>query len=183
LALTYPLQWVVLILLACCGQAIAVDIRGRVVNVSDGDTLTLIDMAGRTFKVRLSGIDAPELGQPHGHESWQALNSMVSGKKVLLGLVRSDRYGRVLGKVLLDGRDINLQLIHGGYAWYYRKYAEEQSVEDRRNYRFAEIIARKQGRALWGRVNPIPPWDWRRTHDDTAAAVLVRKQRYRAGGW
>ncbi len=63
---------------------------------------------------------------------------------------------------MLDGYDVNLQLVREGLAWWYRKYAEEQSREDRRLYEEAEGEARARRVGLWGDRAPVAPWDWRR---------------------
>jgi endonuclease YncB( thermonuclease family) len=72
------------------------------------------------------------------------------------------RYGRVLGKVLLDGEDMNLEQIRAGLAWHYKKYQGEQTVSDRVAYSDAEMEARRYERGLWGDPDPVPPWDYRK---------------------
>jgi len=81
---------------------------------------------------------------------------------VVVDWVKRDRYGRIVGKVLLDSQDMNLRQIEGGLAWHYKKYAGEQSDVDRRLYADAETDARNAGQGLWREPSPIPPWEWRR---------------------
>ena len=75
---------------------------------------------------------------------------------------KRDKYKRIVGKVLLAGKDINLERIRDGLAWHYKYYQNEQTTKDRELYSEAELVARKSKRGLWRDPNPIPPWDWRR---------------------
>jgi endonuclease YncB( thermonuclease family) len=100
----------------------ATALTGKVVKIADGDTLTLL--VGKTqIKVRLEGIDTPERGQPFGHKAGQALAKKVFGKVVQVDDLGKDRYGRTLGVVRLGTRNVNLELVQEGWAWWYRKYA------------------------------------------------------------
>lgn len=136
-------------------------LHGRVVSVADGDTLTILDASNQQFKIRLKGIDAPEKRQPFGQVSKQHLASMVFGKPVAVEWFKRDRYQRTLGKVLLDGRDVNQEQIKSGMAWHYKKYAKEQPLEDRQSYSDAETEARQRMIGLWQEANPVPPWEFR----------------------
>jgi endonuclease YncB( thermonuclease family) len=82
-----------------------------------------------------------------------------------------DRYGRVLGKVLLDGEDVNLEQIRAGLAWHYKKYQGEQTVADRVAYSDAEMDARRHERGLWGDPSPVPPWDYRKAQREQKKAM------------
>jgi endonuclease YncB( thermonuclease family) len=77
-------------------------------------------------------------------------------------IIVSDRYKRILGKVLLDEEDMNLEQIKAGLAWHYKKYQKEQSPTDRKLYSKAEIKARVAERGLWHDPAPAPPWDYRK---------------------
>ena len=147
------------------------DITGRVVAVTDGDTIKVLDASNTEHKVRLTGIDAPERGQPFGTASRDHLASMVAGKEVFVESDKNDRYGRVLGKVWVQPSDCpscgktldaNHAQILAGMAWWYQYYAKEQSPEDRGRYESAEDEARKRGWGLWADPNPINPYDWRK---------------------
>lgn len=144
--------------LTCC----AGEITGRVVQVADGDTITVLDSSKTQHKVRLAGIDAPERNQAFGQRSRESLADMVAGKAVIVETTKRDRYGRSVGKVLLDGEDINLAQIRRGMAWFYRHYQEEQSADDQFRYDAAETEARQVRRGLWSDRSPVPPWDFRR---------------------
>ena len=148
------------------------DISGRVVSVTDGDTIKVLDSTNTEHKVRLTGIDAPERGQPYGTASRDHLASMVAGKEVKVESTKSDRYGRVLGKVWVQPADCptcgktlntNHAQVLAGMAWWYRYYAKEQSAEDRGRYESAEDEAKARKWGLWADPNPINPYDWRKS--------------------
>ncbi len=154
---------VVLLLGLLLGSAIADTISGRVVGVADGDTLTVLDASRQQHKIRLDGIDAPEKAQPFGQRSKQSLSDLAYNRNVQVQTHKRDRYGRVVGKVLLDGTDLNLIQINRGMAWHYKAYAREQTPEDRASYASAEDVARDEKRGLWRDKEPTPPWDWRKS--------------------
>lgn len=137
-------------------------IEGRVVGVSDGDTVTVLDAGRRQHKIRLLGVDAPEKDQDFGERSKQSLSDMVFGKDVRVEYEKKDRYGRTLGKVLVGGRSANLEQVRAGLAWFYRHYAEDVPEVDRAALDRAEREARQSKRGLWSQPNPTPPWDFRR---------------------
>jgi endonuclease YncB( thermonuclease family) len=145
------------------GSAFAETISGRVVGVADGDTLTVLDASKQQHKIRLDGIDAPEKAQPFGDRSKQSLSDLAFNRDVQVQTHKRDRYGRVVGKVLHDGADLNLIQINRGMAWHYKAYAGEQTPEDRMRYAAAEEIARREKRGLWRDKEPTPPWDWRKS--------------------
>lgn len=144
------------------GSALADTITGRVVGVADGDTLTVLDSSKKQHKIRLDGIDAPEKAQPFGQRSKQSLSDLAYNRNVQVETHKRDRYGRVVGKVLLDGTDLNLVQINRGLAWHYKVYAHEQTREDRARYAAAEEVARSERRGLWRDAEPTPPWEWRK---------------------
>lgn len=143
---------------------LAAEIQGRVIRVADGDTVTILDADKVQHKIRLAGIDAPEKAQAFGQRSKQSLTDLVAGKEVTVITHKEDRYGRSVGKVLREGRDVNLLQIERGLAWFYRQYQNEQTQEDRARYVEAEEQAREQRLGLWRDKEPVPPWDWRRAH-------------------
>lgn len=109
----------------------AATLTGRVVGVSDGDTITVIDNTNTQFKIRLAGIDAPEKKQAFGQVSKKALSDLVFGKQVNVEYDKQDRYGRTIGKVLVNGTDANLEQVKQGLAWFYRKYQGDMVLDDR----------------------------------------------------
>ncbi len=138
--------------------------QGRVVAIADGDTITVLDAGNSQHRVRLQGIDAPERGQAFGTVSRQNLANLIFNRQVTVEYDKLDRYGRIVGKVLVDGRDICLEQIRAGLAWHYKQYENEQSPEDRRLYAEAEREARAARRELWRDESPTPPWDFRRSN-------------------
>lgn len=136
-------------------------LTGRVVGIADGDTLTVLDSANQQHKIRLAGIDAPEKGQPFGNRSKQNLSDLVFDKKVIVESNKQDRYGRTVGKVLINGVDANLEQVQAGLAWWYRDYAKEQLPADRGLYEKAEQLAKAQQAGLWRDASPVAPWDFR----------------------
>ncbi len=163
-------KYIAVLLLTFSGSAFA-DINGKVVAVTDGDTIKVLDSNNVQYKVRLTGIDAPEKSQPFGNASRNYLASMVAGKNVRIESSKTDRYGRVLGKVWVQPSDCpscgktlnaNHAQILSGMAWWYRYYAKDQSPEDRGRYESAENEAKKRKLGLWSESNAIPPWAWRK---------------------
>ena len=164
-----PLPLLVLLLIAPAVQAET--FIARVVGVADGDSITVLDANLEQHKVRLQGIDAPEQAQPFGQRSKQNLSRLVFDKDVRVEWSKRDRYGRKIGKVWVQPVDCRTcamtldaghQQITVGLAWWYRKYAGEQSPEDRGAYEFSEQEARAKGVGLWSHPDPVPPWEWRR---------------------
>lgn len=132
-------------------------ITGKVVNVSDGDTVTLLLNNSTTIKVRLSEIDAPEKNQPWGQKSKEALTLLVATRSVSVRVNGKDRYGRTLGTLLIGEENINKLMVKHGNAWAYTKYVVDQEYFDLQAY------AKKQRVGLWS-LNPdqiTPPWEWR----------------------
>jgi endonuclease YncB( thermonuclease family) len=137
-------------------------LSGRVVRLADGDTITVLDANNTQHRIRLQGIDAPESRQDFGTQSKKSLSGMVFGKDVVVVYEKTDQYGRLIGKILLDGRDVNLEQIRAGMAWHYKDYEREQSAEDREIYARAEDEARSARRGLWRDPNPVEPSEFRR---------------------
>jgi endonuclease YncB( thermonuclease family) len=134
----------------------AESLAGKVVGVTDGDTITVL-VERHPIKVRLAEIDTPERGQPWANRAKQALSEKVFGQVVELQVVDTDRYGRTVAKVYRDGRDINREMVREGHAWVYRKYLRDPSLlEDEQN-------AREARAGVWGlpEAHRVPPWVWR----------------------
>lgn len=137
-------------------------LTGRVVGIADGDTLTLLDATNNQHKIRLAGIDSPEKGQPFGQVCKQSLSDLAYDHLVAVKLTKLDRYGRVIGKVLMNGQDLNLEQIRRGCGWHYKQYQKEQIFDDRLSYNAAEESAKKGKVGLWSDHEPVPPWEWRK---------------------
>ena len=150
-----------ILLLLTVPLAQAETLSGRVVRVTDGDTIVVLDASKVQHKIRLTGIDAPERGQAFGTKSKEHLSDLVAGKSVVVDYSKYDRYQRILGKVLLNGEDVNLEQVKAGLAWHYKKYQGEQSPSDRVKYSDAELEARRHKLGLWHDPSPVPPWEYR----------------------
>ncbi len=137
-------------------------LSGRVVAIADGDTITILDSANTQHRIRLAGIDAPETHQTFGEQSRLSLSGMIFDKDVGVSYQKIDQYGRIVGKILLDGKDINLEQVKAGMAWHYKFYEDEQTPEDRELYAKAEAEARAARRGLWQDPNPSEPYQFRR---------------------
>ena len=127
-------------------------LSSKVVSIHDGDTITVLQDK-RQIKVRLFGIDAPELKQPYGKKSKQFLANLIAGEVVEVDENGKDRYKRTIGTIYLNGADINAQMVENGYAWAYRKFSKKYTAQ--------ESKAKKQGLGLWRDKEPTPPWVFR----------------------
>jgi len=135
------------------------DLSGKVVKVMDGDTLSLLDTNNTQYKIRLFGIDTPEWDQPHGNTSKRALAKLVDRRQVGVVKVATDTFGRTVGTVYLEERNINLAMVEAGHAWWFARYAPYE-----RHLAAAEEQARRQRIGLWAAAEPMPPWTWRQRH-------------------
>lgn len=132
---------------------------GQVVSVTDGDTIKVLDPAGRQVKVRLYGIDTPEKKQAFGQAATKHTANMIAGKVVEIEEVGKDRYGRIVGIVLIGGKNVNQELVRDGYAWVYKQYCKKPECQE---WQALEQVAKASRLGLWHDPAPMPPWDWRR---------------------
>ena len=130
-------------------------LTGKVVSVTDGDTIKILTKYKKLYKIRLNGIDAPEKSQAFGKSSKANLSKLVAGRIVDVRYKKKDRYGRILGTIYANGHDMNLKQIEDGYAWVYRRYCK------RADYYKAEKYARNKRLGLWYDKYPMPPWEYR----------------------
>ena len=151
----------------------ATTIRGRVIGVADGDTITVLDASDEQHRIRLKGIDAPESGQAFGKVSKWHLSELVYDKDVSVLSTKVDRYGRHVGKVLAGSSDAGLEQIRAGYAWVYTEYANELTAADRNAYQNAEREARRTRNGLWADASPKPPWQFRRGERSAASPPRI----------
>jgi endonuclease YncB( thermonuclease family) len=133
------------------------EIRGKVVSIADGDTITVLDDKKIQHKIRLEGIDAPEKKQAFGEKSKTALSEKVFQKDVVVRWEKKDKYGGVLGAVYLDKRYINLEMVQDGLAWHYKQFSKAKELAE------AEVKAREAEVGLWADEKPVPPWEFRAT--------------------
>lgn len=134
-------------------------VRGRVIRVSDGDTITILTRGRQQHKIRFYGIDAPELHQPYGQQSKEALERFVADRDVSVEELYADDYGRIVGLVNVDGVNVNAQMVKTGNAWVYTFFCKKRFC---REWAASELAARRGRSGLWRWKNPVPPWDWRR---------------------
>lgn len=141
-------------------------IRGMVKTVYDGDTLLVAVRSQGRLTVRLYGIDAPETakpdrpGQAYGEMAKRVLMYKLLGKAVVVEVREQDQYGRAVGIVRQNNRDINAEMVAEGMAWAYRQYLEGPYASE---YLRLEETARRHRLGLWRQANPQPPWEYRRT--------------------
>lgn len=147
----------VAVLLLLAAHATASELTGTVVGVHDGDTIT-VKSDGRTRRIRLACIDAPELGQSFGSRAKQRLSDLVMRRTVRVDVVDEDDYGRLVGRVLTDDGDANLAMVRAGFAWHYRYHCPRDAALAE-----AEKDARAERRGLWVENDPVPPYRWRRS--------------------
>ena len=160
------MRLIALVFLLCIlSTAHAETLAGRVVGVHDGDTVTLLDDQKHQTKVRLAEIDTPESKQPYGSRSKQALSDLVFGKAVQVEVRDIDRYGRTVGRVSVNGIDVNAALVASGAAWVYRQYSRDPELLR------LEAEARAAQRGLWAlpEAQRTPPWEWRRAQREGKA--------------
>lgn len=134
----------------------------KVVGVSDGDIITVLASNHARIRVRLTGIDAPDRNQDFGMRARKNLADKVFGKTVELHIRGKDNLKQTLGLVLLDDKDINESMVEDGYAWFYRKYADQIPKDESTRYDEAETAAKSKKLGLWAAQNPVAPWDFRK---------------------
>ncbi len=133
-------------------------VNGRAVAIADGDSLEISTADRRRVGVRLLGIDAPESGQAFGGQAREALRREIQGRPIVIRVVETDQYGRLVGDLYHDGTWINEAMVAQGWAWHYARYSDHPDLAR------AERAARAERRGLWRDPRPTPPWIWRRQH-------------------
>ncbi|EPJ6123321.1 TPA: thermonuclease family protein [Citrobacter koseri] len=133
----------------------AAQIQGKVIRVLDGDTIEVLQEQ-QSVRVRLLNIDAPEKKQPFGRWSTNQLKSLLAGQPVTVSYTQTDRYGRVLGRVVTaNGTEANRYMVQSGAAWVYERYNTDNSLPA------LQRVAQEQKHGLWAESHPVPPWEWR----------------------
>jgi len=145
----------VLITLVIILPAILFAWDGKVVSVTDGDTIKVLK-DGKQVKIRLASIDCPEKGQPYGNAAKKFTADLVAGKVVKIWPTDTDRYGRTVAFVFVGDTDVNKELLKAGLAWHYKKYSRDPELA------MLEFEARSKKVGLWKEPDPVPPWKWRR---------------------
>ena len=131
---------------------------GKVISIADGDTITVL-RDKEQVRIRLYGIDTPELGQAFGTKAKQLTSGMVFGEVVEVEPIDTDRYGRTVALVSVFKRLVNEELVNAGYAWVYTRYCTQPLCE---RWKLLESEAREAKRGLWSDPHAIPPWEFRR---------------------
>jgi endonuclease YncB( thermonuclease family) len=131
---------------------------GTVVGIADGDSVAVLDGARRQHQVRIAAVDAPERGAPFSRAARDALAAQVQRRQVEVRPVSTDRFGRTVAQVFVDGQDVGLALIEAGLAWHFRRHALPDP-EQRSRYDAAEAAAQRARRGLWSQSDPQPPWE------------------------
>jgi micrococcal nuclease len=126
------------------------------IEIIDGDTIAYVENNKRT-RVRLYGIDAPELHQPYGLEAKHKLKLLLR-KKVTLHVITTDRYRREIGVLYVNKTCINTQMLLEGYAWYYPEASPKSTI-----YQYHEQYARDRKMGMWSsELQLVEPWLYRK---------------------
>lgn len=128
---------------------------GTITRVIDGDTFWFACKYG-SFKVRMAGIDAPELKQKFGKES-KAFLARFTNKRAVIKTIQTDKYGRYVAFLFIDNVCINLLCVRYGYAWDYGYFNTDSS------YALAQKLAQKENKGLWAFAH-VEPWNYRKNN-------------------
>jgi micrococcal nuclease len=127
----------------------------KVIGITDGDSITILTDQKQQIKVRLEGIDCPELHQDFGTRAKQVTSDLCFGKTVRVEQTGIDKYRRMLANVFVGDVSVNKELIRKGMAWHYKQSNHDSELAEMENQ------ARRAKVGLWAQENPVPPWDWR----------------------
>lgn len=141
--------------IAAAPPATIEEFSGKVVALSDGDTITVLKDR-KQIKVRLEGIDAPEKSQAFGNKSKEALADLIGRKEVAIHATGTDKYGRTLARVIFDGQDVSEIMVGRGMAWHYKEYSDDETLAE------LEDRAKASKLGLWAETNALPPWEFRK---------------------
>lgn len=144
-----------LLLLTICNLQ-AETLQGKVIHITDGDTLTMLTQLNKKVKIRLEGIDAPEKAQPFGNKAKQSLANLTFQKQVSVQTMNTDKYGHTAGIVMSNNVNVNAKQVRLGMAWVYPK-----SINHKKLLKL-ETNAKQAKRGLWASDRPIEPWLWRK---------------------
>jgi endonuclease YncB( thermonuclease family) len=149
------MKYLIYVLLLVCCTADAT-LSGRVVKVTDGDTITILTAGNKQEKIRLIDIDAPEKGQDYCNRSQEYLASMVAGKTVTVEYKGRDRYRRILGTVYVEGKNVNEEMVRAGLAW-------EYYLTKNRKIKALQEEAQRKRLNIWSMPNPVSPREYRQS--------------------
>lgn len=132
-------------------------LKGKIIRVSDGDTVVVLDSNNTQHRVRLDGIDCPEKGQPFGTKATNFVKELTSQSEyVVVEWEKKDRYGRILGVLYVGDINVNEKLLENGLAWHYKHFNKDQKLAD------LEQQAKDKKLNIWSEKNPIEPYQWRK---------------------
>jgi endonuclease YncB( thermonuclease family) len=134
------------------------DLTGQVINIAEGDNMTVV-IDKQWVRVRLAGIEAPEINQPFGKRSRQSLSDLCFWQQVVVTPKGKDQYGRMLAKVRCGDVDAGTEQVKRGMAWIYDQYVKDPSLKP------IQKEARAAKRGLWADPYARPPWEWREMWD------------------
>lgn len=134
-------------------------ITGKVIRVADGDTLTILNAENKQIKIRLYGIDAPEKAQDFGNKSREKLAILVAGKDIAVTVLDIDRYGRSVGRINIEGREVAEEMLKAGMVWVYTSYCE---IPECKQWKQLETQAKTAKIGLWSNPTAQEPWLWRK---------------------
>jgi endonuclease YncB( thermonuclease family) len=137
----------------------AASLSGKVIEVNDGDVLTVLNM-NRSVKVRLLGVDAPELNQAFGNTAKEHLRALVFDKFVTVEYWGLGDHNTLVGKVFVEGRDVGAQMIRDGVAWFDRNNKGPLNNNDCEVYQQSQQAAQNERRGLWESEGAVPPWQF-----------------------
>ena len=156
-------EFIFIMITSLSGIALSSTLDGKIIKIIDGDTVYFQANNDDAYKkLRLVGIDAPEMKQPFGLQSRQCLANLINNKLVQIISFGKDRYKRTLAKILIENIDINLAMIKSGCAWFYRRYKNTLDTDDQVMYDQAEIFAIDNKKGLFSNQEAEAPWDWRK---------------------
>jgi micrococcal nuclease len=137
---------------------------GVVTHVADGDTLD-VTIGQRVERIRLDGIDAPESGQPFGTRARTHLRALAFSQRASVNVKNTDRWGRLVARVIVGGKDISEEMLAAGLAWHYVEYSSDPRLAA------LEKQARARRLGLWADQSPVPPWVARRSSAPRSGAT------------
>ncbi|KAF0236684.1 MAG: hypothetical protein FD181_2588 [Prolixibacteraceae bacterium] len=146
----------ILSLLILLSLTLSTTFTGKVIKITDGDTIVVLTDDKEQIKIRLEGIDCPESSQDFGTKAKQATSELCFGKQVKIIKSGEDKYGRTLGYVLVGDVNVNEELLRLGMDWHYKQYNKDEELAK------IEMQARTKKVGLWSQPNPVAPWDFRR---------------------
>jgi len=150
----------------CVAVSHAETLVGRVIHVSDGDTVTVLMRGHDQIRVRVAGIDAPESKQDFGRRSRQLMTQLVKGRDVRVIVVDRDKYGRYVARIETEEGDAGERMLEAGLARVFVRYVRNLPRDYQVAYTHAEALARTESRGLWSDPKQIPPWEWRQMNKE-----------------